>query len=273
MSIQLAFEAVGYGPPVLILHGLFGSGRNWVQLANALAETHRVYLPDARNHGASAWGETMSYSDMALDVLALIEREELERPFVVGHSMGGKTAMTLALEHPQAIAGVAVIDIAPERYADQFSPYVTAMRGLDVAAATSRKEIRQALAHSLGGNAPVDFLMQNLRRHDERFDWRLNLLAVAMCMQDLCGFPEQRTRERYEGPALFVAGAESDYVRPESHVGILRLFPRARLEHIADAGHWVHADQPQALLRALRGWLREARSSRTALPLPVLVTS
>ena len=273
MSIPLAFEVVGYGPPVVILHGLFGSGRNWVPIANALADTHRVYLPDARNHGASQWSETMSYPEMARDVLALIEREELQRPLVVGHSMGGKTAMALALEHPQAIGGLAVIDIAPERYADQFSPYVTAMRGLDVAAATSRKEVQQALAHSLSGDAPVDFLMQNLRRHDERFDWRLNLLAVAVCMQDLCGFPEQWMRERYEGPTLFVAGTDSDYVRPESQAGIGRLFPRARLEHIVDAGHWVHADQPEALLCALRGWLREARASRPARPLPALATS
>jgi len=186
----------------------------------------------------------MSYSDMARDVLAFIEREELQRPLVIGHSMGGKTAMALALEHPQAIGGLAVIDIAPEPYADQFSPYVTAMRGLDVAAAASRREVQQALAHSLCADAPVDFLMQKLRRHDERFDWRLNLLAVAVCMQDLCGFPEQLLRQRYEGPALFVAGADSDYVRPESQAGIERLFPRARLEAIAHAGHCVHADQP-----------------------------
>jgi pimeloyl-ACP methyl ester carboxylesterase len=266
MSIQLAFEVVGYGPPVVILHGLFGSGRNWVQLANALADTHRVYLPDARNHGASPWGQTMSYGEMALDVLALIEREELELPFVVGHSMGGKTAMALALGHPQAIAGLAVIDVAPERYADQFSPYVTAMRGMDMAAATSRREIRLALAQSLGGDAPVEFLMQNLRRHDERFDWRLNLMAVAMCMPDLCAFPEQPMRRAYDGPALFVCGGNSDYVRPESQAQIERLFPRTRLERIADAGHWVHADQPDALLRALQRWLGESRARRAARP-------
>ena len=273
MSVKLAFEAVGNGPPVVILHGLFGSGRNWVPLANALADTHRVYLPDARNHGASPWGQTMSYGDMALDVLALIEREQLQRPLVIGHSMGGKTAMAMALEHPQAIAGVAVIDIAPECYVDQFSPYVTAMRGLDLAATTSRKEIQQALAHSLDGDAPVNFLVQNLKRHDERFDWRLNLMATAVCMQDLCGFPKHLMRERYQGPALFVAGADSDYVRSESHAGIKRLFPRARLEHIADAGHWVHADQPEMLFHTLYRWLREAVAPRAAPPLPALATS
>lgn len=257
MAVKLAFEAVGKGPPVVILHGLFGSGRNWAPIAQALAATHRVILPDARNHGASPWSDTMSYPEMALDVLELIERERLQRPLVVGHSMGGKTAMALALAHPGAIAGLAVIDIAPQVYADQFSPYVTAMRGLDIATAASRKEIRDTLATRLPGGAPVDFLLQNLRRQEDRFDWRLNLMATAMCMRDLCGFPQRLLDAAYEGPALFVAGAESDYVRPDAHAAIAQLFPAAELEEIPRAGHWVHADEPQALLRVLRGWLHD----------------
>jgi esterase len=255
MSVNLACEAVGEGPPVLILHGLFGSGRNWMPIAQALAATHTVYLPDARNHGASPWANTMSYPEMAEDVLALIARERLGQPVVIGHSMGGKTAMALALEHPHAIGGVAVIDIAPLAYADQFSPYVTAMRGLDVAAATSRKEIRDALAARLGDDARLDFLMQNVRRQQDRFDWRLNLMATTMCMRDLCGFPQSLLDNCYDGPALFVAGAESDYVPPDAHEAIERLFPGHLLEAIPQAGHWVHADEPQALLRVLRGWL------------------
>lgn len=258
MPLALAFEALGSGPPVVILHGLFGAGRNWTQVAQALAPDHRVYLPDARNHGASPWAESMSYVEMAGDVLALIEREQLQRPFVIGHSMGGKTAMALALSHPEAIGGIAVIDIAPESYADQFSSYVSAMRSLEMASATSRREIQQALAGSLGADAPVDFLMQNLRRQNDRFDWRLNLLATGLCMRELCGFPESLREARYDGPALFIHGAESGYVRPSSLPGIRALFPHAGTERIADAGHWVHADQPAALLSGLRGWLADA---------------
>ncbi|HSV61244.1 MAG TPA: alpha/beta fold hydrolase [Variovorax sp.] len=258
MAIKLAFEVLGSGPPVVILHGLFGAGRNWTQVAQALAEDHRVYLLDARNHGASPWAESMSYAEMADDVLALIEREHLQRPFVIGHSMGGKTAMALALSHPQAIAGIAVIDIAPESYTDQFSSYVSAMRSLDVAGAASRREIRQALANSLCAEAPVDFLMQNLRRERDRFDWRINLLATGLCMRELCGFPETLRKARYEGPALFISGVESDYVQPASLPGIRALFPCAEFERIADAGHWVHADQPGALLCGLNDWLRDA---------------
>jgi len=258
MPLALSFEALGSGPAVVILHGLFGAGRNWTQVAEALAADHRVYLPDARNHGASPWAESMSYAEMAGDVLALIEREQLQRPFVIGHSMGGKTAMALALLHPEAIGGIAVIDIAPESYADQFSSYVSAMRSLEVASATSRREIQQALADSLGADAPVGFLMQNLRRQNDRFDWRLNLLATGLCMRELCGFPEALRDARYDGPALFIHGAESGYVRPSSLAGIRALFPHAGTERIADAGHWVHADQPAALLCGLRDWLADA---------------
>jgi pimeloyl-ACP methyl ester carboxylesterase len=268
MSVQLAYEVVGAGPPVVILHGLCGSSRNWRGIADALADSHRVYLPDARNHGASPRAQTMSYGAMARDVLALIECERLQQPLVIGHSMGGKTAMALALEQPQAIAGVAVIDVAPEQCGDQFSRYVTAMRGLDTAGASGRKEARQALEQSLGGDAPVESLMQNLRRHDERFDVRLNLLAVAMCMQELCAFPRPLLNKCYDGPALFVSGADSDYVRPESRTVIARLFRNAELQTIADAGHWVHADQPHALLRVLKRWLCEASARRDALPVP-----
>jgi pimeloyl-ACP methyl ester carboxylesterase len=258
MPLALAFEALGSGPAVVILHGLFGAGRNWTQIAQALAADFRVYLVDARNHGASPWAESMSYAEMALDVAALVEREGLQRPFVVGHSMGGKTAMALALLQPERVGGVAVIDIAPERYGDQFSSYVSAMRSLDVAGTASRREIRQALADSLSAEAPVDFLMQNLRRQNDRFDWRLNLLATGLCMRELCGFPDALRSARYDGPALFLHGAESDYLRAASLPGIRALFPCAEVACIPDAGHWVHADQPAALLCGLREWLDDA---------------
>lgn len=258
MPLTLAFEALGSGPPVVILHGLFGAGRNWTQVAQALAADRRVYLPDARNHGASPWAGSMSYAEMADDVLALIEREQLHRPCVIGHSMGGKTAMALALSHPDAIGGIAVIDIAPESYAGQFASYVSTMRSLDAAGAARRREIRQALGDSLGAAVPVDMLLQNLRRQNDRFDWRVNLLATGLCMRELCGFPEALRNARYHGPALFIHGAESDYVPSSALAGIRALFPRAATERIADAGHWVHADQPAALLFGLRDWLADA---------------
>jgi pimeloyl-ACP methyl ester carboxylesterase len=272
MSIKLVLEVVGNGPPVIVLHGLFGTGRNWAHIAQALSHSYRVYLPDARNHDASPWAKAMSYPDMALDMLAPIEREQLLQPFLIGHSMGGKTAMALALEHQQVIGGEAVIDIAPERYGDQFSPYATAMRSINVAGATSLEELHQSLANSLDDSSPVDFLMQNLRRHEKRFDWRINLMANAMFIPDLCDFPQQPMGKHSDGPALFVAGADSDYVRAESHAEIRRLFPHERPEHIDDAAHWAHADQPEALVHALHRWLRELTGSCVGCPLPAPAT-
>lgn len=258
MPLELAFEVLGSGPPVVILHGLFGAGRNWMHVAQSLAADYRVYLPDARNHGASPWAESMSYAHMALDVAALIERERMQRPIVVGHSMGGKTAMALALDHPQSIGGIAVIDIAPESYADQFSSYVSAMRSLDEVGAATRRDVRKALAEGLTGQAPVDYLMQTLRRQNDRFDWRVNLLATGLCMRELCDFPDELKRGRYDGPALLISGEESDYVRPESVAAIRALLPCSRFQGIAEAGHWVHADQPAALSNGLLDWLAEA---------------
>jgi esterase len=258
VALNLNYETVGSGPPLVVLHGLFGSSGNWRGIARELASSHSVFSVDLRNHGASPWADSMDYLEMADDVLQLVETLGLDRPTVMGHSMGGKTAMALALSHPQAIGGIAVIDIAPESYTDQFSSYVSAMRSLDVAGAASRREIHQALADSLNAEAPVDFLMQNLRRQNDRFDWRLNLLATGLCMRELCGFPEALRDARYDGPALFIHGAESGYVRPSSLAGIRALFPRAGTERVADAGHWVHADQPAALLCGLRDWLADA---------------
>ena len=131
MPLQLAFETFGEGPPAVILHGLFGSGRNWRGIAQALSARYRVYCVDLRNHGASPWAATMSYPEMAADVRMLIETEGLDRPVVIGHSMGGKTAMALALESPATVGRLVVVDIAPASYPDQVPPYLDAMRGVD----------------------------------------------------------------------------------------------------------------------------------------------
>ncbi|MEJ8859850.1 alpha/beta fold hydrolase [Variovorax robiniae] len=258
MPLAMAFEALGSGAPVVILHGLFSAGRNWTHFAQLLAADYRVYLPDARNHGASPWASSMSYPDMALDVRLFIEDKHMLRPFVVGHSMGGKTAMALALAHPQSVAGITVVDTAPEFYANQFSAYMAAMQGLDLATTRARRGIRDTLADQLNRGASVEFQLRNLRSQRERFDWRMNLLATAARMRELCGFPASLHGARYEGPALFISGAESDYVRPESRASIRALFPNAEFKGVIDAGHWVHADQPEALLADLRGWLGEA---------------
>ena len=178
MPLPLAFEATGAGPPVVILHGLLGSSRNWQSVAKALASRHRVLCVDQRNHGRSPWAPTMGYSEMAADVRLLIEAQGLERPTLIGHSMGGKTAMVLALETPAAVGQLVVVDIAPVSYPDRFSSYVEAMQRVDVAHLTKRADANLQLATRLQDVDIVGFLMQNLVSQGSHFDWRVNLAAI-----------------------------------------------------------------------------------------------
>ncbi len=258
MTVELEYLEVGDGAPVVLMHGLYGSSTNWRNIAKALGDRHRVYSVDLRNHGRSPWVATMSYREMADDVAALIERLGLERPCVVGHSMGGKVAMTLALAEPQRVGRLAVVDIAPVSYGDRLSSYTTAMRGIDTVAATSRGEIQHALLTRIPDEGIVGFLMQNLVRHDEQFDWRINLNALAGAMGDIGGFPAELEGRTFTGPATLINGVRSDYVTDEGRAAFKRCFPAARFVEIADAGHWLHVDQPQAVIDALRDALRDA---------------
>lgn len=252
MAVDLAFESVGEGPPVLILHGLFGSGSNWRQVVRELASTYRVLAVDLRNHGASPWADTMSYLEMADDVLRLIERERLSRPAVVGHSMGGKVAMALALMYPKQVGRLSVVDIAPVPYADRLSAFAEAMRAVDTLHAASREEVRQRLAGMVPDAGVVPFLMQNLVARNAHFDWRLNLGAILGAVPTLCGFPQELRSLRFTGPVQVIAGARSDYVASSDGEAFQPMFPQARVEVIEGAGHWVHADRPGTFIAAVR---------------------
>ena len=259
MTVDLAFEDVGRGPPLLLLHGLFGSASNWRRIAKSLSASHRVISVDLRNHGASPWAATMSYVEMAADVGALIERLALVidgvAPAVLGHSMGGKVAMTLALTDAAKVGRLIVVDIAPVSYGDRFSSYTEAMRGVGALNATSRDEIKRALLLTIPEDRIVGFLMTNLVRQDDRYDWRINLGAIGMAMSGIGGFPEQLTSLRYDGPVTVIDGERSDYVSVDDRPRFEALFPRARFVTIADAGHWLHADQPDAFVAAVRAAL------------------
>jgi esterase len=252
MALDLAFESRGDGPPVVILHGLFGSAGNWRTVARELEGSHRVLSVDLRNHGASPWIDSMSYLEMADDVLRLIERERLPQPSVIGHSMGGKVAMALALMYPEAVGHLTVVDIAPLPYADRLSPFAEAMRTIDTLHAASREEVRQRLAGRVPDAGVVPFLMQNLVARNAHFDWRLNLGAILAAIPALCGFPQSLRGLRYTRPVQVIAGARSDYVTPGDGEAFRPMFPAARVEVIDAAGHWVHADRPAAFMAAVK---------------------
>jgi esterase len=257
MPLQLAFEALGDGPPVVILHGLFGSSRNWRGVARALSARHRVICVDLRNHGQSPWIDSMRYAEMAADVRALIETEQLERPIVIGHSMGGKTAMTLALESPESVGRLIVVDIAPVSYADRLTPYVEAMQSIDTRTTVDRAEALRQMSAKIPDAAAVGFLLQNLVVRDDHFDWRLNLPAIAAAVPALCAFPPELALRRFDGPALLITGSMSDYVSASDRAAFAELFAQAQFTQIEGAGHWVHADRPAEFLNAL-GLVHEA---------------
>jgi pimeloyl-ACP methyl ester carboxylesterase len=258
MTLRLAATEYGTGPALAILHGLFGSGRNWASVAQRLAAQHRVVALDLRNHGASPWAEAMDYAAMAEDVRATMQALGHRRYALLGHSMGGKAAMMLALMHRDEVERLVVADIAPAAYAPRHLGYVRAMAALDLAIITRRGEAEALLVAAVPDPAERAFLVQNLVFEEGRARWRLNLAAIERAMPTLVDFPALPAGAVYRGPALFVAGSRSDYLRPEHEPAIRRLFPAARLAHIAGAGHWVHAERPREFLALVESFLAAA---------------
>jgi esterase len=253
--VLLEAAEYGAGPPLAILHGLFGSGRNWTSIAKRLAEHHRVVAFDLRNHGASPWAETMGYAEMAADVRASLMALGYRRTALLGHSMGGKVAMLAALSDPGSVDRLVVADIAPVAYPPRYLELVRAMRGLDLAAIGRRAEADAALASAVPDPAERGFLLQNLIFEGGAARWRINLAAIERDMPVLVGFPPLPPGAVYYGKALFIGGGHSDYLLPEHEAEIQRLFPQARIARIPDAGHWLHAEQPQAFLDLVEAFL------------------
>jgi pimeloyl-ACP methyl ester carboxylesterase len=243
-----------HGSRIVFCHGLFGQGRNWTQVGKALAADHRVTLVDMPHHGRSAWPQDFDYLDVADRVAELLPAHDPVT--LVGHSMGGKAAMVLALRHPELVARLCVVDIAPVAYAraGEFRGYVDAMQGLDLATITTRAEADAGLADAVPNPTVRSFLLQNLRRDGDGWRWQANLDVLGRDLSELGGWPEEELAGAppYDGPTLWVAGATSPYVREEYAPAMEALFPRVRRVTIKGAGHWVHSEQPETFLEVLR---------------------
>lgn len=243
---------------MIVLHGLFGSARNWHTIANRLADRYRVIAIDLRNHGDSPWSPVMDFPSMADDLSALIETRHLERPVIVGHSLGGKTAMLFALREPTLVEALVVIDIAPVRYRHSFLDYVRAMQALDLRSIRRRSEAEQALAPEVSDPALRKFLVQNLATGPQGLIWKINLRAIGDAMPQLLDFPYTADWE-YEGRVLFMSGAKSDYIRADHQRRIFALFPQSDFAVIPGAGHRVHADQPDLFVDRVLEFLESAQ--------------
>jgi esterase len=253
--VQLAATEYGRGSPVVILHGLFGSGRNWMSIAQALAETHRVLVLDLRNHGASPWADTMSYAEMADDLRVFLHARRLGPVALVGHSMGGKTAMVSALHFGEDIERLLVVDIGPATYPPSQLSYIRAMQSIDLGSIVRRADADARLASAIPDPAERSFLLLNLAIEGTQARWRINLAALDRELPRISGFPEFPPEIVYTGPTLFVGGARSGYLRPEHEPRIRQLFPRAEIARVPGAGHWVPADHPAAFLSVVRPFL------------------
>jgi pimeloyl-ACP methyl ester carboxylesterase len=254
-------RAIGdHGSRVVFLHGLFGQGRNWTQVGKALADRHRVLLVDLPHHGRSGWEDDFDYLRVADRVAGLLAADDPVA--LVGHSLGGKVAMVLALQHPALVERLCVVDVSPVAYdhLSEFEKYVAAMRGLDLGSLTQRSDADAALAAAVPDDTVRAFLLQNLRRDGDRWRWQANLEVLGAELPAIGGWPEARLAglPPYEGPVLWVAGARSAYVTPDYAPAMDRWFPGNRKVTLKDAGHWVHSEQPQVFLEVLRRFV-EAR--------------
>jgi pimeloyl-ACP methyl ester carboxylesterase len=246
------------GSRVVFLHGLFGQGRNFATIAKALQPEFRSLLVDLPNHGRSAWTEDFGYKLWA-DLVADRLRDGFAADgavHVVGHSMGGKVAMVLALRHPELVDRLVVVDISPAGGGDQgeFEHLLDSLGALDVSSLSRRSDADDRLSGPIDDARVRGFLLQNLRSGDDGFYWQANLDLLRRELPAISGFPDDLAGT-FDRPVLWVAGERSPYVRPEHEAAMRRLFPRTTLVTIKGAGHWVHSEQPQVFVSALRTFL------------------
>lgn len=257
--MKLHYKKTGNGPPMFILHGLFGSSDNWLSIARELSDLYTIYLIDQRNHGQSPHSASFSYSDLAADIREFMEDFSIKSAVVLGHSMGGKTAMKLALDYPLKVTQLIVADIAPKYYAPRHGPIIEAMQSLSLDAISRRSEAEEILQTQINHLPTVRFLLKNLARDKEgsNFYWRLNIDGICSNLDAIGGAVEGYNA--YDGPALFIRGGKSDYVSSSDLPDIKKLFPSAALKTIDGASHWLHVEEPRAFTLLVREFLESAR--------------
>jgi esterase len=253
--VELAFDVFGNpkNPLLIILHGFFASSRNWRASAEKLAANFCVYVLDARNHGASPHTEIMDYETMAEDVVHFIIQNELQNVSLIGHSMGGKTAMWVALNHPDLVQNLIVVDIAPINYKHSFDVLINALKNLPLTELTNRKQAELLLAAAIPELSYRQFLLQNLVLKSGGYEWRIDLDIFQRNAANILLFPNSENVPQFVEKTLFIAGENSRYIKPNSTE---MLFPFAQFQIIPNAEHWIHVQQPEAFLKAVTDFLR-----------------
>ncbi len=256
-SVPLAFRKYGEkGPHLVVLHGLFGSGNNWAGFARKFKNLLQLWTLDARNHGNSPHDSSMNYGEMAEDIVCFLKQNQLENIILLGHSMGGKTAMLLALKYPKLISGLMIADIAPVKYEHHEShrTLIQAMLNLSLTPETTREQVDQQLAKDIPTLKVRAFLMTNLKRYEGQLQWRIPLDLISNALPDL--MDELHSNNTYTGPTLFVGGANSDYIVPKYHNRIKSFFPKSQIAMLKNCGHVLHEEQPEAFAKTVEIFLK-----------------
>lgn len=252
--MKLNFRVSGEGPPLVILHGLLGSLDNWVPHAQMLSPRFQVFLIDLRNHGRSPHADEFNYEVMAADLTEFIADQNLGPIHLLGHSMGGKVAMRFAQLHPRATHKLIVVDMSPREYTPRYAGILDAMHALDLSRFQQRAEVDAALTAAAPDKNIRQFLLKNIGRDDHgNICWKPNIPAIrANYHQVRSALPAEPS---FTGPTVFVRGGKSDYLRNEDVPQIQQTFPAAKIETIARAGHWVHAETPEEFIQIITNFL------------------
>ena len=253
--MKLHFKKFGSGPPLIILHGVFGSSDNWKTLANTLRSQFKVYLVDQRNHGLSPHSGDFNYQVMTDDLKELLHDEQIEKCILLGHSMGGKTAMNFAVQYPEKIIKLIIVDIAPKGYPPHHENILKGVHSLTLHEINTRKEADDLLSVTINNAGIRQFILKNLSRNPEGlFYWKINWKAIEDNMEAI-GAPLS-SYAVFPGEVLFIRGAQSDYILNEDEPLLKKHFPDADLMTIQKAGHWVHAEQPAQLLALINQFIK-----------------
>lgn len=254
--MELMYKEYGQGDPVIILHGLFGTLDNWQTIAKKMAEEYTVYIVDQRNHGRSPHGEPFDYPTMAEDLKAFMEANWIFNAHIIGHSMGGKTVMQFALEHPEMVNKLVVADIAPVKYEPRHNHIFKALSDLDLINLKSRGEADTFLKNQITDWGERQFLLKNLTRKKEGgYRFKMNLPVINKHYEDILA--EIEHLDSFDGSTLFVKGGRSRHMQDSHLKTINTLFPNAIVHTIENAGHWVHADSPDEFLAIVSNFLSE----------------
>jgi len=255
-SVSLHFETAGHGPPLIILHGLFGSLSNWRPLTQKLSEHFQLFLIDLRNHGQSPHSDAFNIAAMAEDLRAFVQQHQLNSPSVLGHSLGGKVAMQFALNYPDEMEKLIVVDMTPRATRPRHGHIISALQSLDFTTAKNRRDLDAQLAQHLPDKTLRQFLLTNVRTDEAgHWCWRINLNAIAAQYEEINAAVEPQ--HTYTKPTLFIRGETSDYIQDVDIAAIETLFPQAEFATVKGAGHWVHAEAPEKFTRLVLKFLSE----------------